>query len=104
MSVIIAPIGNIILEHEVGDAGALNWRWWRRSLIELGYQDERCVSLGYVDDPAGFVLIAYERDATFDLCSPFSLFPIVNDAEALPGAAEFAERIVAQSAKEPMLL
>jgi len=103
MTIIVATVCGLTIEHETGDAGALNWRWWRRSLGDYGYRDERCICLGYVEAPAGFVLIAYERDGRLDLCTPHMLFPIADAADALPGAEEYANRVIAQHAREPVL-
>lgn len=107
MTEIVCTVGRLRIEHDVDLS--LGWRWWRRSLLDRGFQDEQCVSLGYVDlMPIGiegsWVLVAREFDGALDLCSPFSLFPIFDEGKALPGAAEFGERIVALHAKQPVLL
>jgi hypothetical protein len=109
MSVITATVRGIALRHTLGDADAFGWRWWRRSMADLGYRDERCISLGYIDlrplDIDGnWLLVAMERDASLDLVGPFDLFPIVDDATAIKGAAAFAATVLQAHVEQPVLL
>lgn len=109
MTVLVAAIGGMEIRHPIGDAGVMGWRWWRRSMIDLGYRDERCVSFGHVDlrplDIEGtWLLVAMEPDMMLDLVGPFSLFPIIDHAAAHDGVEAFVASVVRVHAEQPVLL
>lgn len=94
------------IETDVPATSPLGWRWWRKSWIDQGWQDERCLPLGHVDLPDGrtALLIALEQDGLMMLTTPFMIFPILDDAKALDGAAAFAASVIQRTAVAPMLL
>lgn len=74
--------------------GARWWSWteWKVEavcgfMVEVPVANHRVLPLGYPDELHG-QLLAYVEDGRFIARSPMSLFPILNDLDAIPGAVE----------------
>lgn len=103
-------------EFEIEEA-SLGVRWWSWTeygdghwvdlprgpeWIERAIATHRVLPLGYPEGGGGLLFVT-EADQRFYWTSPISVFPITDDAIAIPGAAEFRASILARFALEPSL-